>query len=335
MRNSVVSCAVLAFVFSGALPAQTLPDGTIVERAPCPARPALSYSQYVQDRTTAINRSTRGASDANRARRILSKSDFEKRQSYPVECTKLLYMSDGLKVVGYLWKPRTITARKLPLIIFNRGGNRERSRLTPWMADGFYDYVSSGFVVLASQYRGADGGEGKDEYGGADVNDVLNLVPLAKSLDYVDIDNLFLRGHSRGGMMTYLAIKKGIAVNAAAVTAGVSDLVGNSIDHPELIDMIYKELIPDYGTRRDEAMRERSAVYWADQLRVPLLLMHGTSDEQIDARRTLDLAAKLQEHRRTYELVMYAGDDHSLSLNAVEREQRVIEWFRRHLRPKS
>lgn len=65
-------------------------------------------------------------------------------------------------------------------MIFNRGGNRERSKLTPWMADGFYEFVSREFVVIASQYRGVDGGEGSDEYGGGDVHDVLNLVPLAR-----------------------------------------------------------------------------------------------------------------------------------------------------------
>jgi dipeptidyl aminopeptidase/acylaminoacyl peptidase len=335
LKNFVFGCAVLAFLFAHPSAAQTAPDGTIVERVPCAARPELTYAQYVEERTATLTRAAGGSPGAaNLAKRLLSKSDFEKRRGFEIECNRLVYMSDGLKVVAFLWKPRNTGGRKLPLVIFNRGGNRERSKLTPWMADGFYDYVSNGFVVLASQYRGVDGGEGKEEYGGADANDVLNLVPLAKSLDFVDTDNFFLRGHSRGGMMTYLALKKGIAVNAAAVTAGVSDLVGNSLDRPELIDMIYKDLIPDFRTRRDDAMRERSAVYWAEQLRAPLLIMHGTADEQIDARRTLELAAKLQEHGRTYELVMYAGDDHSLSLNAVEREQRVVDWFRRHMRSK-
>ncbi len=78
---------------------------------------------------------------------------------------------------------------------------------TPWMADGFYEFVSNGFVVVASQYRGADGGEGKEEYGGADIADVLNLIPLAKSLGYADMKNVFMFGNSRGGMMTYLALK--------------------------------------------------------------------------------------------------------------------------------
>ena len=79
-------------------------------------------------------------------------------------------------------------------------------------------------------------------------------------------------------------------------------------------------------------MRERSAVYWADQINVPVLIMHGTADRQIEASRTIQLAQKLQEHGKAYELVIYGGDNHGLTLNAVDREERILEWVRRHMR---
>jgi dipeptidyl aminopeptidase/acylaminoacyl peptidase len=80
-----------------------------------------------------------------------------------------------------LWKPKDIAGRKLPLILFNRGGNRDFGELSPWEEEGFYSYVSNGFVVLGSQYLGVDGGQGREELGGADVHDVLNLLPLARA----------------------------------------------------------------------------------------------------------------------------------------------------------
>jgi len=52
----------------------------------------------------------------------------------------------------------------------------------------------------------------REEFGGAEIHDVLNLIPLAKSLGYVDMDNVFILGVSRGGMETYLALKNGIPV---------------------------------------------------------------------------------------------------------------------------
>ncbi len=200
------------------------------------------------------------------------------------------------------------------------------------MREGFYTFVSNGFVVVASQYRGVDGGEGKDEYGGADVRDVMNLIPLAKSLDYVDMNNVFLFGGSRGGMMAYLALKNKIPVNAAAVSSGVTDLFGNAKDHPDYITNIYQQLIPDFDKRRDEAMRERSVVYWADKINVPVLIMHGGADERISTARTLAFAQKLQEFAKTYELIIYAGDDHNLTFNRMDSDRRVLEWFKKYMK---
>jgi dipeptidyl aminopeptidase/acylaminoacyl peptidase len=186
--------------------------------------------------------------------------------------------------------------------------------------------------VIASQYRGADGGEGTEEYGGADVHDVLNLVPLARSLGYVDMRNVFMLGLSRGGMMTYLALKHGFPANAAAVISGVADLPGNAIDHPDLVTNVYEPLIPNFASRRDAAMRERSAVMWADSISAPLLLLHGTADAQISHARTIGLAEKLRGLGKPYELVLYPNDGHGLLMNRRDSDRRVIDWFMKHMK---
>ena len=54
-------------------------------------------------------------------------------------------------------------------------------------------------MVLASQYRGNDGGQGKEEFGGSDINDVLNLIPLAESISFMNADRIVMLGFSRGG----------------------------------------------------------------------------------------------------------------------------------------
>ena len=321
-RIGMLAVAVLIFCSSEMHALGSAEDGTLVDQTRCAPDSARTYDQYLM---AARQRGQVGAPELTRAQ-------FEHRVTYAgFECHRIRYVSDGLKVVGYIWKPKHTGGTKMPLVIFNRGGNRERSKLTPWMADGFYDFVSAGFVVIASQYRGVDGGEGKEQYGGADVQDVLNLLPLARTLGYVDMENVFMFGNSRGGMMTYLALKAGAPVRAAAVTGGLANLIGNATDHPELVETVYKQLIPDFDTRPDEAMRERSVVYWAERVNVPLLLIHGGADQQIAAARTLELAQKLQALGKPYELIVYAGDDHGISRNKAERDQRVLAWFKRHM----
>ena len=324
--------------------AQPKADGTIIEDVACAANPLSSYDQYVQrlrqgyaeEVEAAKREGFRMETPGNLADFVLSRQEFERRRAYAgFECHHIKYLSDGLKVSGYLWKPKETAGPLRPLIIFNRGGNREFGAVSPWMWSGFYPFLEQGFVVVASQYRGNDGGEGREEFGGADVRDVLNLLPLAKSLGYVDMNNVFLLGASRGGMMTYLALKQGMSVNAAAVLSGVSDVFALVKDRPEMREHVLKELIPDFDKRADEAMRDRSAVYWADRINVPLLILHGSADWRADpASQALAFALKLQEKHKNYQLIVYAGDNHGLLMNRADSDKRVIDWFKEHLRAK-
>jgi len=34
-------------------------------------------------------------------------------------------------------------------------------------------------------------------------------------------------------------------------------------------------------------------------------------------------------------LIIYAGDNHSLSRNQEDRDRRVIDWFKRHVKQKA
>ena len=132
-----------------------------------------------------------------------------------VECYKIKYLSDRLKVVGFLLKPM-VGGVKFPVIIYNRGGNLEFGKISDRDLGNLCYLAAHNYVVLASQYRGNDGGQGREEFGGRDVNDVLNLIPLARSLPFTDPDKIAMLGYSRGGMMTYLAIKRGAEIKAAA-----------------------------------------------------------------------------------------------------------------------
>ena len=86
--------------------------------------------------------------------------------------------------------------RRYPVIIYNRGGLQDIGKIdVPNILD-FYARAANGFVVLASQYRGNDGGEGVEQFGGAEVGDVVTLVSLASSLPYADPKNIFFYGLS-------------------------------------------------------------------------------------------------------------------------------------------
>ena len=223
------------------------------------------------------------------------------------ELQKLTYMSDGLKVTAYLYKPVRTDGRKFPAVIFNRG-SVVRGDIAPELVTFFHRLAAEGFVVLAPLLRQSDGGEGKDEVGGADLNDLMNVVPLAKSLGFVDAENLFMYGESRGGMMTYQAVRRKFPVRAAAVFGAFTSLQDLVDEHPrQYTPALFKQLWRDYETRKDELFAARSAVLWGEELNVPLLIMHGGDDKSVNPAQSLNLAQRLQKAGKVYELLVYAG----------------------------
>ena len=251
---------------------------------------------------------------------------IKSRWSDKVECYKIKYLSDGLKVVAFILKPKG-EGSKFPVMIYNRGGNREFGKITKKTLT-YLSYLSSNnYVVLASQYRGNDGGQGREEFGGKDVNDVLNLIKMAKSLPFIDLTRIVMLGFSRGGMMTCLAIKHGAEIKAAAVVGGVTDLGQLYNDRDEGMKNVIRELV---GINKKEWV-ERSAYYWAENIDVPILILHGEDDWRVKVSQAKKLAERLKELGKVHELVVFPEGDHGLNSHRAERNQKIFDWFERYL----
>jgi len=251
-------------------------------------------------------------------------------RSTEFELLKIKYLSNGDKVVGFVLKPRLTKGKKFPALIFNRGGIGEAAKIGNQNFDSIYEmyrYASAGFVVLASQYRGVDGGEGTDEVGGADLADVMNLRPLAESLAYVDTKRLFICGSSRGAQMALQAIRDGLPVRAAVIIGTPTDW-GEMLKRNPQFEQTFKTIWPDFELRREEHIRNRSALSWAEQINVPLLIFHGGADEAVPSSHSITFAGRLTELGKVYELIIYANDDHPVNFNREDRLRRTIEWFK-------
>jgi dipeptidyl aminopeptidase/acylaminoacyl peptidase len=259
----------------------------------------------------------------------------EARTQTEYECHHIWYLSDGIPVSGYIFKPKTVNVPMWPAILYNRGGTGNFSLIDDLVRVEFYLLAKEGYVILATEYRSTGDRGRRDEWGGADVNDVLNLFAVAKGLGYIDMERMFMLGVSRGGTMTYLALKNKIPVKAAAVIAGPTDLAEWVKYRPEFVngDDTYDgwaKVWPDFEHRKEEYFRARSAVAWADQINTPVLILHSRIDTKVPVSQALAMAEKLQEYKREYELVIYGKDGHSLPLNRTDRNQRIIRWFRAH-----
>ena len=245
---------------------------------------------------------------------------------------KVAYRSGDLQVFAYVYGPATTaTTKKLPVVVFNRGSYTWTEFAGEYLLL-FQRMAEAGFLVVAPMYRGSGGAEGRDELGGADLEDLFATTGLLRQLPNADIENVFMYGESRGGMMTYQAVRDRYPLRAAAVFGAFTDLGALTASVPRFQTM-GKMIWADYETNRKAIETRRSAVQWADALRVPLLIMHGGSDRDVPPSQALALASRLQALGYPYELVIRAGASHTLAQWRAERDAHAIEWFRRHMRP--
>jgi len=250
-----------------------------------------------------------------------------------VETFDINYLSDGFNIQGYLIQP--IGNKKYPLVIYCRGGNRSYGEITHNDLVFLNGLASNGYVVIASNYRGSSKSEGNDEFGGKDVNDIINLYKLKNQFIKTDTNNVFLLGGSRGGLMVYQSLKKlhhDKNIRAAVVMAAPSDLILLMKNRPEMETLVYEQLIPDYKNNKILALKTRSVINWADSLpSVPILLIHGDSDKKVNVEHSIQLSEKLKEHNIPHKLIVLKGAGHGLK---SYRDSVITErenWFKQYL----
>jgi dipeptidyl aminopeptidase/acylaminoacyl peptidase len=253
---------------------------------------------------------------------------------------KITYLSDNLKVKGYLAYPKDL-GMKYPCIIWNRGGYGDNGAIDRFNARGIFGQMASwGYVVFTSQYRGNDGSEGKDEIGGADVNDILNLIPLAEELDFAEKNIWGIEGWSRGGMMAYLTLLKNPDFSAkggyasgvkCAVLVGAISNFKEYVESEDNRNSIYKNMIGEKEFKRK--LEERTILNFLDKLpKIPYLLIHGSNDETVPVSQTIEMAKRLHESGTEHRLVIMENGDHFLKKHRKEVDQLKKDWYGKYLK---
>jgi len=253
--------------------------------------------------------------------------DYKKQLS----CVTFSYLVDGNTVKGYAISPKSKTLSKLPVLVYNRGGNGDFGGVVfgKMMLD-LFPISSQGFIVLGSQYRGTFSSDTKvqDEFGGSDVKDVTELLTYIPKVRGADPNKIGMFGSSRGGMQTFLVLKESEKIKAVAVIASPTDLFKGLVNRPEM-ENVFNSRIPNYEKNKSEELRRRSVIKWVDELpkNVPILLLHGDNDERVSVDHSVELAKELDKHKIPHKLVLYTGDDHGLFKNKSAAQEEIVNWF--------
>ncbi|MEK8127765.1 prolyl oligopeptidase family serine peptidase [Paenibacillus filicis] len=235
----------------------------------------------------------------------------------------LTYMAQGLQVKGYLAMPEG--AGPFPAAMFCRGGIRKVGMVRKRR---IFSMARRGYLVFAPFYRGNEGGEGREDFAGEDRHDVCDAITMVRALPESAPGPVALIGFSRGAMMALLAARECQDAGPVVVWGGVSNLFDTYEERVDLRRMLKR--VVGHPKKQLEAYEDRSPVYWAERIHVPVLIVHGTADEQVDVGHARQLALALEAAGKDYAMELYDGLGHRFPRQEDERAlDAVFAWITR------
>jgi dipeptidyl-peptidase-4 len=112
-----------------------------------------------------------------------------------------------------------------------------------------------------------------------------------------------ITGGSYGGYTTAMALTSG----ADYWTHGIAN---SSVTSWRLYDNVYTERFMDTPEQNPEGYEAGSAMSYADKLVGKLRLVHGEMDDNVHMQNTLQLASKLQDLGKDFEMMVYPNGRH-------------------------
>jgi len=224
---------------------------------------------------------------------------------------------DGTVLYGYLILPRNTDASPkipIPLIVHIYGGLADQIVRDSWGGTNalFHQILANdGFAVFAVDNRGTPN-RGKKfsaatrlQFGRVELKDQLTaLDQLYAQFPQLDRTRTGMWGWSNGGSMTLYAL-----THSGRFKAGISVApVTNWRDY----DSIYTERW--LGLPKDNARGyDDSIVSAASSLRGSLLLVHGTSDDNVHFQNTIQMTDALIKAQKQFRLMVYPDKTHGIA----------------------
>jgi dipeptidyl-peptidase-4 len=207
-------------------------------------------------------------------------------------------------------------------VVRNMGGYL----LDQWLAD-------QGFIVISLDGRGTPR-RGRDwertirgSFGSVPLADqAAGLEALGAKYPEMDLQRVGITGWSFGGYLSALAVLKRPDLFKAAVA-------GAPVTDWEDYDTHYTERYLGLPVENPVGYKESSLLTYAPGLKRPLLVIHGTGDDNVLFIHTLKLADALFRAGREYELLPLNGFTHMIPDPQVRirLEERVVKFFKKHL----
>ncbi len=135
--------------------------------------------------------------------------------------------------------------------------------------------------------------------------DQIEAAQALSELPYIDADRMAIWGWSFGGYNTLLALSRGEGTFKVGIAvAPVTDW--------RYYDTIYTERFMRTNKENQHGYDISSPIMLTDDLEGKLLLIHGTADDNVHFKQSLDYAEKLVQAGKQFDMFVYRDRNHSI-----------------------
>jgi len=223
---------------------------------------------------------------------------------------------DGLDLYGYFIKPPDFDPnKKYPVLVSIYGGPGAPVVSNSWRGATYLWHqmlAQKGIIVFAMDNRSSGPRSRKLRFqiyknlGNVEVKDQVAGVKYLRSLPFVDPDRIGIWGWSYGGYMTLMAmVKSPDYFKVGVAVAPVTDWRN--------YDTIYTERYMLTPEKNPEGYKESAPVNFADQLKGKLLIVHGSSDDNVHMANTMQMIYALENARKPFSVMIYPRKMHGIS----------------------
>lgn len=240
---------------------------------------------------------------------------------------------DGFVVHARILEPPALDpTRRHPVIFGPVYSNTVRNRWNGLAGTLQQFLVQQGYIVVQVDVRGSVGyGRAFREaflmdYGGKDLDDLQAVVDGLKAVPFVDGRRIGIWGSSYGGLLSVYALLKRPGVFAAGV-AGAPAVDPHAFGPDDVA-------ITRTPASHPEAFVRGSALHLGDDLRDPLLIIHGLMDDVVPFRTTMALAERLMLLGKDFDVATAPGATHAWTARehyARYFYRKLVQFFDRHL----
>lgn len=242
--------------------------------------------------------------------------------------------ADGTRIPAYLTLPPGSEGKNLPAIVLPHGGPSSRDE---WGFDWLVQFFAArGYAVLQPNYRGSSGygsawfGRNGFQAWETAIGDVNDAGRWLVGLGIADAGRLAIVGWSYGG---YAALQSQVLepalYQAVVAIAPVADLAQLRDDARPYTNSALVDAFIGSGPH----VRAGSPAQHADSFAAPVMLFHGTLDQNVAVGQSRLMERRLKSAGKPVEYIEFDGLDHSLSDSKARSDmlKRIDTFLASHL----